>query len=73
MLFYYLKKICYACHMIHNLVIIFAIRSNLSFPWRKKHPIPKQARRQKFSEGGSFDTAGGFGAVQGSQKPLGIW
>ena len=32
-----------------------------------------QARRQKFSEGGSFDTAGGLGAAQGSQKPLGIW
>ena len=32
-----------------------------------------QARRQKFSEGGSFDTAGGLGATQGSQKPLGIW
>ena len=29
--------------------------------------------RQKFSEGGSFDTAGVFGAAQGSQKPLGIW
>ena len=24
-------------------------------------------------EGGSFDTAGGLGAAQGSQKPLGIW
>ena len=35
--------------------------------------IGQQARRQKFSEGGSFDTAGGLGAVQGSQKPLGIW
>ena len=32
-----------------------------------------QARRQKFSEGGSFDTARGLGAAQGSQKPLGIW
>ena len=31
-----------------------------------------QARRQKFSEGGSFDTAGGLGAAQGFQKPLGI-
>ena len=28
-----------------------------------------QARRQKFSEGGSFDTAGGLGAAQGSHKP----
>ena len=33
----------------------------------------QQARRQKFSEGGSFDTAGGLGAAQGSQKPFGIW
>ena len=32
-----------------------------------------QARRQKFSEGGSFDTAGGSGAAQGSQKSWGIW
>ena len=32
-----------------------------------------KARRQKFSEGGAFDTAGGLGAAQGSQKPLGIW
>ena len=30
-------------------------------------------RRQKFSEGGSFDMAGGLGAAQGFQKPLGIW
>ena len=30
-----------------------------------------QALRQKFSEVGSFDTAGGLGAAQGSQK--GIW
>ena len=35
--------------------------------------ILNQARRQKFSEGGSFDSAGGLGAAQGSQKPLGIW
>ena len=32
-----------------------------------------QASRQKFSEWGSFDTAGGLGAARGSQKPLGIW
>ena len=32
-----------------------------------------QARGQKFSDGGSFDTAGGLGAAQGSQKPLGFW
>ena len=32
-----------------------------------------QARRQKLSEGSSFDTAGGLGAAQGSQKPLDIW
>ena len=38
----------------------------------KVNDIP-QARRQKFSEGGSFDTAGGLGAAQGSQKPLGTW
>ena len=38
-----------------------------------RYNIEEQARRQKFSEGGSFDTAGGFGAAQGSQKPLGIW
>ena len=31
-----------------------------------------QALRQIFSEGGSFDTAGGLGAAQGSQKPFGI-
>ena len=35
--------------------------------------VIRQARRQKFLEGGSFDTAGGLGAAQGSQKPLGIW
>ena len=32
-----------------------------------------QGRRQKFSEGDSFDTAGGLGAAQGSHEPLGIW
>ena len=35
--------------------------------WEIKHAL--QAHRQKFSEGGSFDTAGGLGAAQGSQKP----
>ena len=29
-----------------------------------------QARRQTFSEEGSFDTAGGLGVAQGSQKPF---
>ena len=38
-----------------------------------KQKIFHQARRQKFSEGGLFDTAGGLGVAQGSQKPLGIW
>ena len=32
-----------------------------------------QTRMQKLSKGGSFDTAGGLGADQGSQKPLCIW
>ena len=32
-----------------------------------------QARSQKFSKGGSFDTAGGSGAAQDSPKPLCIW
>ena len=40
---------------------------------QSKTIIWHQARRQKFSEGGSFDTAGGLGAAQGSQKPLGFW
>ena len=35
--------------------------------------MPEQARRQKCSEGGSFDKAVGLGAAQGSKKPLGIW
>ena len=37
--------------------------------WLGTRPV----RRQKFSEGGSLDTAGGLGAAQDSQKPLGIW
>ena len=47
-------------------------------PWRVMSPDAEgrgchQARRQKILEGGSFDTEGGLGAAQGSQKPLGIW
>ena len=37
--------------------------------YRSSVPLTSQARRQKFSEGGSFDTAGGLGPLKAPRSP----